>query len=183
MSVQLDGNHVEGVFGQFIVVVEEGNELPSGQLQGCVTALRDMTPAIPKRNPDPGVFLLILLEDPPHVGSLRSVISNAQLPVRIKLISDGLNGPPKPWFGSVVGGHDYRNQWFVCEVLNVSADRTTILFSKGIIHSDPFLVISGGDIRRKDVIEKPSKLKLPARPEIFPDQIGLSQRLCPSPGL
>jgi len=110
MGIQLDGDHVESVFGQLIIVVEEGNELPLGQLQGSVTALGDVAASISEHNPDSRVLLLILLEDPPHMGSLRSVIGNAQLPVRIQLISDRLDRPSKPGLGSIVGGHDYRNQ-------------------------------------------------------------------------
>ena len=108
MAGELGRDAPEGVRGELVVVVEQGDELAPRHRQRGVGGGRDVAPDRAVREPDPGVGAREGLERLANAGARRGVVRDAQLPARVGLRADGLDGTGQPERVGVVGRHQDR---------------------------------------------------------------------------
>jgi hypothetical protein len=82
------GDFVEGVRGEFVVVVEERDEFTGGELEGGVGGSGDVTVFRAETDFDAGVRGGVFLEQRTNVRRGRGVVGEAEFPVGIGLFAD-----------------------------------------------------------------------------------------------
>ena len=117
------GDPQQGIGGQHVVVVEEGDELPPRQRQGGVGRRGDAGVSLAQPDLDPLVAVPVALEHGPDLGRARAVVGDAQLPVRVALVAHRLDRlGEQPRIG-LVGRHHDRDQRSRRERADLLGDR------------------------------------------------------------
>src|ERR1700737_4815781 len=136
MGGDLLGHDRERVLTQLVVVIEQGYVLASRQAEGAVAggggvsvrlAQDDLYPRIARR----------VLENTPNVSGGRSIVGDAELPIRIELGLDAFDGAAQPLFGRVVDRHDHREARPVGHAWDGCLDRRAGSVGERIELTDP----------------------------------------------
>ena len=94
------------VFGQCVVLVEEGDVLTVREFDCGVAGGRNVSVALSEHHFDASVLLCISAQHSTHGFVRRRVVSDAQLPVRVELALDRQNRRLEHRRGWVVDRHD-----------------------------------------------------------------------------
>ena len=171
------GDFVEGVRGEFVVVVKKRDEFTGGELEGRVGGGGDVTVFWAEADFDAGVGGGVFLEQRTDVGRGRGVVGEAEFPVRISLFADGGDGFGEPLFRSVVDGDENGDERATREVAAAFALGAEAVVIERVVGGDPALV--GGEFGEVEIgadVEVVFEENLPAAVGVadFEDDVGVA---------
>ena len=107
VRVEQGGVFIEGVDRYLVVMIQQRDEFPLRQGQGVIGGRRNVAVDLPIDDPNPAVPRLVFRKHPFHMGLGGRVIGDAELPVRIQLLQNGVQASPQPLLIGVVHRHNY----------------------------------------------------------------------------
>lgn len=104
------GDLGERVRGEFVVVVEEGDEVALGESEGGVGGAGNVAAAGEAGDEDARIGGGEVAEDGLNVGRGGGVVGDAELPARVGLGAHAFDGAVEPACGGVVHGHEHGDE-------------------------------------------------------------------------
>src|SRR5579875_657377 len=129
------------MFRDLVVVIEQSHEVAPGHFERTVGCRRDVPSYRPEDHSDPGIDLRVMTQDLPDTLIRGCVVCDAELPIGIELLANGIYRSSKVLFPGIADRHDYGNERLVRECPNVSTDGPPVALSDGIIHGYPRAII------------------------------------------
>ena len=145
VRLEFEGDAGEGVRAEFVVVVEQRDELAVREGEGGIRRGGDVAVGFAQDEFDARILLLVTLEDLADVRLLRGVVGDAEFPVVVELAADGLDGGDEPLLRRVVRRHQHRDQRTPGEGREFGADFLGALRRKAVVGGDP----RGVGVRRR----------------------------------
>ncbi|CAA0087456.1 Uncharacterised protein [Starkeya nomas] len=140
MGVQLDGDLIEGVLGQKVVMIQESDERAARQFQGAVAGGGDMAVALAL---DPFDARIAGREFGQQGGDMRlgrGVVGDAQFPVRIELRLYRFDHLTQDGGRGVVGRHDHRDEGLIGQLREMRPDRLPIRRRQRVVPLHPVTI-------------------------------------------